>query len=235
MKTWTGLEAVVFDLDDTLYAERDFVRSGFEAVAVWGEGALGLDAAESLEEMLAIFEQEGSGRVFNAWLAAHDLPLEPWLGQAIEVYRGHRPKIRPFPDAVPALERLSGKFRLGLVTEGPARAQRNKLEALGLGDFFEAVVILGFEDRERWKPDPYPFGLLLERMGLEGEQALYVGDNPAKDFKGARAAGMGAVRLRRPEGLHFQAEPQTADYAPDVEVESLSALGDLLLDTASRG
>ena len=230
MKNWTKLKAIILDLDDTLYAERDFVISGFGAVAAWSKQALDLQPSQSREELLTIFNSGERGDIFNRWLDMHELPLEPWLEQAVGVYRQHVPSIQPFSDTVYTLERFQQRFRLGLVTEGSYQAQQNKLEALGLRDYFEAVVILGFEERERWKPEPYPFELLLRKMRLRGDQTIYAGDNPAKDFKGARQLGMGAVRIRRPEGFHYTIEAQGPTYEPDLEVSSLEALDDLLLE-----
>ena len=57
--------------------------------------------------------------------------------------------------------------------------------------------------RSAWKPDPKPFRIVLERLGcVSPSQAVYVADNPDKDFLGARRAGMDSIRVLRASGLH---------------------------------
>jgi FMN phosphatase YigB (HAD superfamily) len=50
---------------------------------------------------------------------------------------------------------------------------------------------------------------------------VYVSDNPAKDFLGARRAGMRSIRVRRAGGIYTALEPETPEYAPDAEVGDL--------------
>lgn len=226
--TLTELQAVIFDMDDTLYLERDFVLSGFAAVAAWAEHQLSIPQTEGLSQLKAYFEEGVRGDTFNRWLVSHDLDPDAWLGPMIEIYRQHKPQITPLPEAEPILTTLRTHFRLGLITEGYQAVQQAKLEALGLGYFFEAIYIGGENDREHWKPHPYSFLTLLAEMSIPAEAAIYVGDNPQKDFLGARRAGMGSVRVRHPLGLHAQIEPAGPDHAPDHEIKGLDELAGLL-------
>jgi putative hydrolase of the HAD superfamily len=215
-------------MDDTLYLERDFVLSGFAAVAAWAETHFGIPQAEGLTQLQAYFEAGVRGDTFNRWLADHNLEVHPWLAQMIEVYRSHNPQITPLPEAEPTLLSLRRGFRLGLITEGYRAVQQAKLEALGLKNFFEVIIIGGENDRDHWKPHPYSFLTLLKKMDIPAHAAIYVGDNPHKDFLGARRAGMRSVRMRHPLGLHAQIEPVDTDHAPDHEIEGLGELIDLL-------
>lgn len=224
----TKLQAVIFDMDDTLYLERDFVFSGFAAAAAWAEAELGIPQAEGIAQLKAYFTAGVRGDTFNRWLADHGLEVDPWLGQMVAAYRQHRPSIAPLPDAEATLQALQGKYRLGLITEGYRAVQQAKLEALGLQHYFEEILIGGEDERESWKPNPRPFQILLDRMGIEPEAAVYVGDNPFKDFLGARRAGMGSIRLRHPQALHAQIEAVDNDHAPDHEIGGLDELVGLL-------
>ena len=67
------VNVVLFDLDDTLYAERDYVFSGFEAVARWAEPRLGLPAKESSAELRRLFDCGVRGNTFNRWLESHQI------------------------------------------------------------------------------------------------------------------------------------------------------------------
>jgi putative hydrolase of the HAD superfamily len=220
-----GLRSVIFDLDDTLYPEREYVRSGFRAVGEWAEKRLGLSEAIVRAELQALFDAEFRGDTFQWWLSEQGLP-ESLSVEMVSVFRTHIPRITLFPDALRALEDLHPKCKLGLVTEGRRANQEAKVRVLGLEHWLSAVVILGEEDVAEWKPSRKPFDRVLEMLGVAGGEAVYVGDNPRKDFRGAREAGMATIRIRRPEGLHAQEEPSTPADAPDREIDSLERLMD---------
>jgi putative hydrolase of the HAD superfamily len=98
---------------------------------------------------------------------------------------------------------LRESHSLGLLTNGAACLQREKLEASGLGRHFDAVVVSA--DVGAAKPDALAFECALERLGADREQAVMVGDSLSKDVDGALAAGLGAVWVNRdgssaPEG-----------------------------------
>jgi putative hydrolase of the HAD superfamily len=225
-----ALTAVAFDLDDTLYLERDFVRSGYRAVADWAEDRLGIAAPLVLAELEALFAAGIRREVFDLWLEERGLERSLWLARMVEAYRGHAPRVKLCADAEPLFATLrSHGIRLGMITEGVRGVQENKLRALGLEGAFEAVIIGSQEDRDRWKPSRAPFDEWLGHMKVRGDEACYVGDNPAKDFRGAKEAGMRTLRVRRAEGLHAREEPGSPADAPDTEVRDLHEAGAVLL------
>ena len=84
--------------------------------------------------------------------------------------------------------------RLGVVSNAEGRVQRD-LDGAGYEGLFETVVdshLVGVE-----KPDPKIFRVAMERMGVEPEGVVFLGDVPAVDVAGARAAGLTAVLLDR--------------------------------------
>ncbi|MBN1439308.1 MAG: HAD family hydrolase [Anaerolineales bacterium] len=217
------LDAWIFDLDDTLYPERDYVLGGFRAVAAWAERRTGLSQAVVRAQLQTLFDAGFRRDAFQWWLSEQGL-TEALLPEMVEVYREHAPQIAFYPDSEAALERLKNGHRLGLLTEGRRTAQEAKIRSLGLERWMEAVVVLGEEDRAEWKPCRKAFDRILARLGVGGERAAYVGDNPCKDFRGAREAGMRAVRIRREGGLHAEEEPAAAQDAPDCEILNLAEI-----------
>ena len=215
------MRAVLLDLDDTLYPEEAFVLSGFGAVAEWAERELGIPADEGRAELEALFRAGVRGDTFDRWLGERVVRRDGAVVDAVGVYRGHEPAIEPFPEALALVDRLRRGHRLGLLSDGDDEVQRRKLRALGLADRFDAVLVTGELGREHWKPSPRGFQVLLERLGATPGDAVYVSDNPVKDFLGARRAGIRSVRVRRPGGLYAGLEPRTAEHAPDAEVGSL--------------
>jgi putative hydrolase of the HAD superfamily len=94
-----GGRAVIFDLDDTLYREHDYVRSGFAAVS----RHLADDAV--YPALLDEWERHGRGRVFDAVVARFGIAVE--VAELVSVYREHEPELALYPDAERALTRLA--------------------------------------------------------------------------------------------------------------------------------
>jgi putative hydrolase of the HAD superfamily len=219
MSRW---QAIIFDLDDTLYPERDYVLSGFKAVAHWAQQHARIPFEEGYRELKSLFESGVRGDTFNYWLAAHDLPVgDRLLSQLVHVYREHEPDLTPFPEIPAFLESIHRRYRLGLVSDGYLSVQQRKLKALRLTDHFDAVVFSDQWGRESWKPSTKPFKVALESLDSEAARSIYVADNPLKDFFGARQLGMFTVRVRRANGEYASLSPPSAQHAPDLTVESL--------------
>jgi len=215
-------QAIVFDLDDTLYPEEAYVHSGFRAVAAWGGEHLDIPATQGYIELERLFREGVRGRTFDAWLAGHGLSSDGVVGELVRIYRAHAPAIEPFPEAPALLERLAADHALGLLSDGWTDVQNAKLDALGLRPRFDAVVITDELGREAWKPSPRGFQVLLRRLGgIPPGHVVYVSDNPVKDFLGARRAGLWSIRVRTDHGIYARLEPETEEHAADAEVAGL--------------
>jgi len=222
------LRAIVFDLDDTLYPERTYVESGFRAVADWAGRTLGLAAELVHGELMGSFEDGIRGDTFDRLLARHGVVGNGWVRQMVDVYRGHAPEIAPFPGVMELLPRLRARFLLGLVTDGQSDVQRRKLRALGLNGMFHAIVLTDDLGRRDWKPSSRPFAAVLDMLGVPGPEATYIGDNPEKDFLGARRIGMRSIWIRHSNGLYAGLRPPSPEHAPVAEVHSFEELEALL-------
>ena len=221
MSRW---QAVIFDLDDTLYPERQYVESGMRAVAVWAERELDVAADRAFEELWQLFVSGVRGNTFNHWLELRGPALGDHVAAMVRAYRDHEPRIAPYPGVRELLAEIGRECRLGLVTDGYLTVQRRKVAALGLESFFHAIVYSDQWGREAWKPSPRPFEAVLRRLRVEPYDAVYVGDNPAKDFRGARRLGMGTIRVRHADGLHYNREPAGADNAADMDIHGIDEL-----------
>lgn len=233
MKAPAEAVAVVFDLDDTLYLEREYVRSGAGAVAAWMAPRLGLDGSAAEAELVAAVARDRSGDPFGGWLQRHGLDREEWLPGMLDCYRSHQPAIRLEVGVERLLSRLAATHALGLVTDGRREQQRRKLESLRLNRWPIAAVVSDEMGREFWKPSVEPYLKALELLGVAPARAIYVGDNPAKDFLGARRAGMRSIRWRRRGGLHAGAEPASLEHAADWETTTIRGLVRLLFFSSS--
>lgn len=200
----------IFDIDDTLYLERDYVRSGFAAVGrAVGCAAFG-DACWDL------FLGGARGNTFD--LARRDfaragLPPTPDL---VAIYRAHRPDIALCADARRFIENQTRPT--GLISDGSLVAQRAKFRALNLHVWIDYPLFTA--EIGAPKPSPRAFEIVAAALGAPDVRAVYVADNPAKDFEGALRAGAEAVRIRRAGSLH-----ENADTPPGVrEITSFDDL-----------
>jgi putative hydrolase of the HAD superfamily len=216
---------VVFDLDDTLYLERDYVDSGFHAVGTWCAERLGIEGIDKLAQSL--FVQGKRKNIFNAVLErlGVDRDTETIL-EMVRIYREHTPNIKLLPDAVECLTRLEDRVYLGLLSDGNPVSQRAKIEALGLQSRFDATVITGEWGIEFFKPHVRGYQYLESQLDMCRDRFIYVADNPLKDFFAPQAMGWNAIRVRRPAGLHEHQEcsPKLVRF----EVANLKTVPDLI-------
>lgn len=194
------LAAIVFDLDDTLYPERSYVLGGFAAVARHLHQTRGLNPEGLYAELAQLYEAGVRRDTFDRLCRKHSVLGADAVAELIEVYRHHRPEIALHDDARLFLDRFREEVALGMVTDGWLPSQTRKVEALGIAPYFRAIVYSDALGREYWKPSRRPYEVCLDRLNLRPEEALYVGDNPHKDFTGALGLGMRCVRVVRPDG-----------------------------------
>jgi putative hydrolase of the HAD superfamily len=219
------VRCVVFDIDDTLYLERDYVRSGFAAIdrvvsERFGAGGFAIQAWE-------LFEQGIRGNTFDLALRACGVEASPAdIESLVTAYRQHLPAISLAADAAACLAAIEGKVAIAAISDGPFDSQHNKALALGLARWCEPVVLTATLGEGKGKPHPAAFQRVEQATGFRGDQCLYLADNPAKDFQGPRGLGWRTIRIRRPLGLHFDVD---APAIWDVEMADLGKVAGLLM------
>jgi putative hydrolase of the HAD superfamily len=215
---------VVFDIDDTLYLERDYARSGFAAVGAWARSELGVP--DLGERAWAAFEAGVRGTIFDDALAGCGVSATPELiPRLVEAYRSHVPAIELLADAQAWFHARPADVAVAVVTDGPLASQRAKAEALGLAALAGPIVFTEALGPGLGKPHPAAFEKVEAAVGVSGAACAYVADNPAKDFGGPRSLAWHTVRIRRSGGLHAAA-PSGADV--DAEITGLDQLNEAL-------
>jgi putative hydrolase of the HAD superfamily len=217
---------LVFDLDDTLFLEREYVCSGFEAVGEWVHRAHGVP--DFAERAWRLFEDGYRERIFDVVVRERGWdPTPSLIAQLVKVYRTHFPRITMLPDALDCLLRFYDTAMLALITDGPAASQRQKVRALKLHRFFDVIVLTGAWGEEFSKPHLRAFQFVQAKLKPFEGRFIYVADNPAKDFIAPIALGWETVRVRRALGLYARHDtPSGAE--PDVELGDLSGLPDFV-------
>ena len=100
-----------------------------------------------------------------------------------------------YPEVLGVLEQLRERFQLAVISNFDGRL-RFILQNLGISKYFAHVFIsseLGAD-----KPDPEIFRRALKLMHLDANEVLHVGDDPERDWKAAKEAGLLVFQLDRP-------------------------------------
>ena len=189
------IKGIIFDLDDTLYSEKDYVRSGYKAVSEYLGG--------SYEDKLWKFFESGKAAIDEL---LKEISREDEKIKVLDIYRSHKPDIHLYPGVEEVLKELRNKgYKIGIITDGRPDGQSNKIEALGIDKVIgrENVIITdelgGIQFR---KPCDIAFRIMLTRWRMNPADVMYVGDNPAKDFQAPQQLGMKYVWFKNPDGLY---------------------------------
>jgi putative hydrolase of the HAD superfamily len=225
------ITTVIFDLDDTLFDEIDFCRSGFRAVAEHIATLSDAPSADAVFEVIwKCFIRGDRGSTFDVALAELGIPVEPALiHELVELYRTHPPTLALPRETHDILEQLKGRYTLALLTDGFLPTQRLKVQALGIEHYFEAIMYTEELGREHWKPSPLGFERLLETLSARPEQSVYVADNETKDFIAPNRLGILTIQLLRPSGLYRQPSP-LPDAAPKRRIDKIGNLAKILAE-----
>jgi len=237
------LQAVLFDLDDTLHddtlaftsaagevAREDAAEHGIDALALKAayvaeaEGFWKGLTADRVQQLLLTRLTSLRLRLWASALSAVGLNNPRLAELSAANYNLYRKKyFALFPGALDLLGRLraAGK-KLGLVTNGVSETHREKIALLQLGEFFDAVFLA--DETGMVKPDPRLFAHACEKLGSTPATTAMVGDRYDRDIAGAIEAGLFTIWMNlRDERLPQGARP------PDVIVPTISEVGTHLL------
>lgn len=197
------IRGVLFDLDNTLV---DFLRmkrlaSEEAARAMVSAGAqLGMDAEAAGKALFEHYLGHGieSDDAFQSFLDRYNQVTLAWgqavperiLAAGIQSYlRAKDVLLTPYPGVRRTLVELTRRqFRLGVVTDAPRLKGWQRLQTLGIAEFFD--VVFTFDDTKVRKPGSLPFVRAVEALGLKPFEVLMVGDWPERDIQGAKDAGL---------------------------------------------
>lgn len=191
-----GVTGIIFDLDDTLYGEKQYVLSGYKEIA------RSLNEPDAAVELWSFFEA-GLPAIDEYLKKRGRLDLKE---KCLEIYRNQFPDIRLYDGVTGLLDALKRENKkLGIITDGRVGGQKNKIAALGLEKAVDDIIITdelgGVQFR---KPNDTAFRIMQSRWKLPFEQMIYIGDNISKDFIAPEKLGMKYIYFRNPDGLYFK-------------------------------
>lgn len=211
----SNIKGVIFDLDDTLYSEKDYVRSGFKAIA----SDLGKD--DKFVDQLWKYFEEGKPAIDCILKKWNRLDMKDML---LKVYRSHIPDIALYDGVIETIQSLrDAGIKVGIITDGRPEGQRNKIQALGLESLTDDIIITdelgGIQFR---KPCDIAFQIIQRRWAIPFSELVYVGDNVLKDFRAPILLGMKAICINNPDGIY-----STDDHGSNKEIFFIDQIADI--------
>jgi putative hydrolase of the HAD superfamily len=226
------ITTVVFDLDDTLYDELDYCKSGFNAAAQFLSGLPNLPSPHTADDIFStLWDQFSTGdhtKTFNGALKKLKIEYdEGTIRNLVSIYRNHKPAIKLPDETQSILDILSPKYTMAILSDGFLPAQQLKVHALGIERYFDAIIYTESLGRACWKPSTAGFEYLLKQLKKRPQNCVYVADNAEKDFIAPNKLGFATIQLIGPSHIHND-PPQQRHAAPDLIITSINQLPNAL-------
>jgi putative hydrolase of the HAD superfamily len=221
-KSNNNIKAVLFDVDETLFDRVLAQQAVLELIVK--QLPLVFSGHDPQQVLAAFLESDRvTTEVFNSGGPSEGsrdrrsklfLQLlgidEKYTTKITELYVKDYPGVKAHVDgAVPVVEELSRKFKLGVVSNGFTDVQYRKLEAMGLRDLFSCIVLS--EEFGIRKPNPGIFHQAALLLHMQPQECLYVGDSYTNDVIGGKNAGMLVCWFNR-DGQKIPHEKIKPDY-----------------------
>ena len=227
--TMVKIKAVFFDIDDTLYdstklahmARKNAIKAMIDA------GLPEKDEKKVFKTLKKIIEKFGSNypRHYDELIKEIGGHWNPKIIASGVVAYEHTKVgyLKPFPKIVPTILDLKNKYKLGIISNGLAIKQWEKLVGLGIHHLFDIVVTS--EEEGSKKPDVKIFKHAMKQLDLNPEECIMIGDRIEIDITGAKAAGMHTVLISNRKIKSIR-----KDKSPEYSIKDISELLDILKD-----
>jgi putative hydrolase of the HAD superfamily len=202
---------IVFDLDDTLYNELDFLKSAYSSIALILNPS---DWKQLYSTMFSMYRCKEN--VFEFLAKTYEIELH----KMIEMYRDHLPDIQLHDGALELLSAIKNKSgKIAIITDGRSKTQRAKIESLGILDYIDKIIVS--EETGSEKPNPSNFEA-IENF-LPGAKYYYIADNLKKDFIAPNSLGWKSIALvDNGKNIHFESfRNMDIEHRPHVFILSL--------------
>lgn len=214
------MDTIIFDLDNTLYPEEMYVKSGFKAVAEYLSEKYEYNFDLLFSKIMNIYKENGRGNVFN--ILVDDLNFNENVLTLVYIYRYHFPEISLYSDSIPLLDYLKDNYKLALITDGRAFVQKRKVDALNIESYFDIIIFTDILGENFWKPSTEPYKLVLSILGCDFKDACYVGDDPYKDFKAPKELGMKSIQVNIEDEMDYWKKRGYERIDADFKVDNLN-------------
>jgi putative hydrolase of the HAD superfamily len=206
----------IFDLDDTLYSEIDFVKSAFKFIALNIEPDLALELYDKMMQ-----EFISGGNAFS-YILERFSGKQKTIDDLLFIYRNHIPEISLKEGVLEMLTKIKSKNgQIGLITNGRYITQRNKIEALRLEHIINDTIIseqFGYE-----KPNEEVFRYFQRKN--QKSNFLYFGDNLKIDFISPKKLGWYCIGIIDENAIHrFSVADFSQEYLPHAFIKKFTEI-----------
>ena len=217
---------IIFDLDDTLYNEIDFLKSAYKEISIKISREISVDALLIYNEMLKCFHHKAN--VFEVIIKKYNSSYS--IQELLHVYRNHKPEIELSNEKNNVLDSLKSKnIHMGLLTDGRSVQQRNKINALKLNTWFSEIIISEEFGSEKPNIDNYKY---FEKKFGKGIY-YYIGDNVKKDFVSPNELNWKTICLKD-KGLNIHEQNNilvNEDYKAKYTVNEFYQILDIIINS----
>lgn len=206
----------IFDLDDTLYAEIDFLKSAYHHIAQMLSAYINEDVYETMWQYYT--EKKN---VFSLLIEQYGdkVPLLT-IEQLLHEYRNHEPAIKLSEETLDFINKaVSKQIPFGIITDGRSITQRNKLKALGIEDKCADIII----SEEFGSEKPAPGNFLFFQEKYSDKEFYFFGDNTSKDFIVPAKLGWTTICIKN-SGNNIHQQDVTRPPVPDYIISSYNEI-----------
>lgn len=223
------MKSVIFDLDNTLYSEKSYVKSGFREVSNYLSNKYTLDQDIIFKKMIHIFNVNGRDKVFNILLDDLNISEKENVLNLVYIYRFHTPNISLYDDVLDTLIRLKEEnYKLGIITDGKALVQKNKIDALNLNEIFDVIILTDALGSDFWKPSIVPYQIALDLLNSNPSESCYIGDDSYKDFLGPKSLNIKTIQVQYEKEIDYWKKRGFNQTKPDCTVKYLQDIFNFL-------
>ena len=223
-------KVVVFDLDDTLYKEIDFLKSGYWKVAELVAKQYGCDGRAIYDQLLKwYYNGENAFACLNEEYGFGNL-----INEYLDIYRYHHPTITLSDKTKDTLSNLKEEdIVLGIITDGREITQKQKVKALGLEEWIPLEMVEINEDKKYFKPNHWSYDRMMlkcnEKYPNSDFAFFYVGDNTEKDFIAPNQLGWTSIcLLDNGKNIHKQNFNVAEGFLPKYKIKNIVELLDYI-------
>ena len=215
MVRYLSYKCVIFDMDNTLYDEKDYFKSVFKEMSIIiNKYTVNKNENQIYHEILDEFLIKGSQYPNFFLYITKKYNLDKKYHEIFyNIYKSVNANISLHPDAEYILKWLkSENYYIGLITNGTVDAQLNKIKLLNIDKIVDCICVAREFGKELEKPNTFPYEYVIKKLNVMPHETLYIGDNPINDFQGAKKMGIKTIRIRRGEFKDVEINNEYIDY-----------------------
>lgn len=222
------IKCLIFDLDDTLYYEKTYVLEAFKNVCKYLSSKYKKDYDEVYKRCIEILDEYGRGKIFN--ILCDEYGFEENIKDLVEIYRSTVSVLELYEDSKEIFHfAKENNIKLGLITDGCAKVQWNKIKALNLEKIIDKIIVTDDYGHGYGKPHEKSYKEIIEYFNLAPYEGAYIGDNPNKDFIGAKKLGIKTIRIIHDKGDHIN-DKVHIEYEAELIIRKLSDIKTIIIN-----